>query len=97
MSVPRPMIDDVSCGDEMSSADDERYPNVPRPSIVLVKSIIPRPPLPGTFTSKEPSPINLFAVIEDAMIFCDDMKEAKSDPELILRDEMVAKLLKYPM
>ena len=79
-----------------SRVSDERYPEVPSPVTVLVRSVVARP-LPGKFVSREPSPINLFAVIEDAMIRCDDRRDAYIDPVLIFKDEMVAKLLKYPI
>jgi hypothetical protein len=61
---------------------------------VLVTSEAAIPPVPGTLTNNDPSPTNLFAVIEDAMIRCDDKKLVKCEPELIFRDETVLKLLR---
>ena len=60
---------------------------------MLVRSVVARP-LPGKFVNREPSPTKLLALIDDAVICCDDRKKEKSDPELIFIDEMVAKLLK---
>ena len=65
---------------------------------MLVRSVAARPPPPpGKFVSKEPSPTNLLAVIDDAVICCDDTNDAKSDLELIFIDEIVLKLLRYPV
>ena len=61
----------------------------PRPVTVLVRSVVA-----SIFASIDPSPINIVAVIEEAVSCCDDTKEANNDPELIFRDEIVAKLLR---
>ena len=63
---------------------------------IPVPAVIDVTPEFGTFIMRDPSPTNLSAVIDDAVICCDDKKEAKTDPELIFRDEIVAKLLRYP-
>ena len=69
--------------------------SVPRPTSELVRSIVPRPPpVPVIFVSIDPSPINIVALIEEAVTCCDDTKEANKDPVLIFRDEILLKLLR---
>ena len=69
--------------------------SVPRPTSELVKSVIPKPPPPpGKLVNNDPSPINLLALIDEAVTCCDDTKEANKDPVLIFRDEILLKLLR---
>ena len=62
---------------------------IPSPAVIYVT-----PVPPGKLVNNDPSPINLLALIEEAVTCCDDTKEANKDPVLIFRDEILLKLLR---
>ena len=86
IDMPSPCVIDRTPVFDTVTAPVVVFTPIPVPAVIDVT------PEFGTFIMRDPSPTNLSAVIDDAVICCDDKKEAKTDPELIFRDEIVAKI-----